>query len=89
MGAEKGTIIKLDQARGIQKALKRLADIAVQEAGTTEDKRLIIAHCNAPERAVYMKEIFCSLAKFKDIVITDTCGVSTVYASDGGIIVAL
>ena len=89
MGAEKGTIIKLDQARGIPKALKRLADIAVQEAGSTEDKRLIIAHCNAPERAAYMKEIFCSLAKFKDIVITDTCGVSTVYASDGGRIVAL
>lgn len=89
MGADKGTIIKLDQARGIQKALGRMAEIAVKNAGTTEDKRLIIAHCNAPERAKYMKEKLCQLAKFKDVVITDTCGVSTVYASDGGIIVAL
>lgn len=49
MGADNGTIIKLDQARGIQKALQRMAEIAVKEAGTTKDKRLVIAHCNAPE----------------------------------------
>lgn len=89
MGADTGSIIKLDQARGIQKALGRLAEFAVKEGGATEEKRLIIAHCNAPERAKYMKEKLCSLAKFKDVIITDTCGVSTVYASDGGIIVAL
>lgn len=89
MGSDTGSIIKLDQARGIQKALGRLAEIAVKEAGDTESKRLVIAHCNAPERAEYMKEKLCSLAKFKDVIVTETCGVSTVYASDGGIIVAL
>lgn len=89
MGSDTGTIIKLDQARGIQKALKRMAEIAVKEAGETEGKRLIIAHCNAPKRAEYMKEQLCSLARFKDVLITETCGVSTVYASDGGIIVAI
>jgi len=89
MSAEKGTIIKLDQARGIQKALQKMAELAVKGAGDTKDKRLIIAHCNALERAQYMKEVFCSMAQFRDILITDTCGVSTVYASDGGIIVAL
>lgn len=89
MGADKGTIIKLDQARGIQKALQRMAEIAVKDAGETKDKRLIIAHCNAPARAEYMKEKLCALAEFKEVLITDTCGVSTVYASDGGIIVAL
>lgn len=89
MGADNGTIIKLDQARGIQKALQRMAEIAVKEAGTTKDKRLVIAHCNAPERAQFMKEKLCSMADFKEVVITDTCGVSTVYASDGGVILAL
>ena len=89
MGADNGTIIKLDQARGIQKALQRMAEIAVKEAGTTKDKRLVIAHCNAPERAQFMKEKLCSMAEFKEVVITDTCGVSTVYASDGGVIFAL
>ena len=89
MGADNGTIIKLDQARGIQKALQRMAEIAVKEAGTTKDKRLVIAHCNAPERAQSMKEKLCSMAEFKEVVITETCGVSTVYASDGGVILAL
>lgn len=89
MGADNGTIIKLDQARGIQKALQRMAEIAVKEAGTTKDKRLVIAHCNAPERAQLMKEKLCSMAEFKEVVITDTCGVSTVYANDGGVILAL
>ena len=89
MGADNGTIIKLDQARGIQKALQRMAESAVKEAGTTKDKRLVIAHCNAPERAQFMKEKLCSMAEFKEVVITDTCGVSTVYASDGGVILAL
>ena len=89
MGADNGTIIKLDQARGIQKALQRMAEIAVKEAGTTKDKRLVIAHCNAPERAQFMKDKPCSMAEFNEVVITDTCGVSTVYANDGGVILAL
>lgn len=89
MGADTGSIIKLDQARGIQKALKRMAEIVVEEAGDTENKRLVIAHCNAPERAEFMKEKFNSMAKFKEILITETCGVSTVYASDGGVVVAV
>lgn len=89
MGAEKGNIIKLDQARGINKALQRMAEYVVKEGGNTEEKRLVIAHVNAPERAEYVREKLCSMAKFKEVVITDTAGVATVYANDGGIIVAL
>ncbi len=89
MGAEKGTIIKLDQARGINKALQKMADYVLKQGGETEQKRLVIAHVNAPERAEYVKETLCRLAKFKEVIITDTAGVATVYASDGGIIVAL
>ena len=37
MGADSGVIIKLDQARGINKALQRMCDIAVKEAGDTKD----------------------------------------------------
>ena len=89
MGADNGTIIKLDQARGIQKALQRMAEIAVKEAGTTKDKRLVIAHCNNRARAEYVRDLICSKAQFKDVVITDTAGVATVYANDGGIILTL
>lgn len=89
MGAEKGQIIKLDQARGINKALQKMAEYVIKEGGNTDEKRLVISHVNAPERAQYVKEILCSKAKFREVVVTDTAGVSTVYANDGGIIVAL
>ena len=89
MGADSGVIIKLDQARGINKALTRMADIAIREAGETKDKVRIIAHCNNPERAEVVKNEMCRQATFKDVIITETAGVATVYASDGGIIVAL
>ena len=89
MGADSGVIIKLDQARGINKALTRMVDIAIREAGETKDKVLIIAHCNNPERAEVVKNEMCRQASFKDVIITETAGVATVYASDGGIIVAL
>ena len=89
MGADSGVIVKLDQARGINKALTRMADIAIREAGETKDKVLIIAHCNNHERAEVVKNEMCRQATFKDVIITETAGVATVYASDGGIIVAL
>lgn len=89
MSAVDGVIIKLDQARGIQKALQKMTETAVKNAGTTEDKRLIISHCNAPDRAGYVKEKMCEMAKFRDVIITNTGGLATVYANDGGIIVTL
>lgn len=89
MSAEKGEIIKVDQARGINKALQKMAEHVINTGGRTEDKRLVISHVNAPERAKYVKELLCAKANFKEVVITDTAGVATVYANDGGIIVAL
>ncbi len=89
MGADKGSIIKLDQARGMSRALDRMAEIACKEGGDTSDKRLVIAHCNNPERAELVKEIMCKRAAFREVVITNTAGVATVYAGDGGIVMTL
>ena len=84
-----GVIIKLDQARVIQKALQRMTETAVKNGGATEGKRLVISHCNAPERAEYVKQKMCEMAPFKEAIITETAGLATVYANDGGIIVKL
>ncbi len=89
MGADKGSIIKLDQARGMSRALDRMAEISCKEGGDTSDKRLVIAHCNNPERAELVKEIMCERAAFREVVITNTAGVATVYAGDGGIVMTL
>jgi DegV family protein with EDD domain len=89
MGATSGVIIKLDQARGINKALARMVEIAIKDGGDTRDKVLAIAHCNNPERAEFVKQEMLKHAVFKDVIIVGTAGVATVYANDGGIILTL
>ena len=89
MAGVNGVIVKLEQARGMNKALGRMVEIALKNAGETKDRRLIIAHCNNRERAEYVKKLSCEKAQFKDVVITNTAGVATVYANDGGIVMTL
>ena len=73
----------------IASARDRMAEIACKEGGDTASKRLVIAHCNNPERAEHVKEIMCKGANFREVVITNTAGVATVYAGDGGIVMTL
>lgn len=90
MGAtDEGVIIKLDQARGMEKALKKLAQIIADTIKNPESKVLAITHCNCIERARWMKEQIEGLVKFKDITIGETRGVATMYANDGGIIISV
>lgn len=90
MGAENGVIIKLDQARGISKGLQRMCDIAVKDAGAgAAQKRVVICHVNNPERGEYVKAELEKRGIFKEIVITNAAGVATVYANDGGIVLAM
>lgn len=89
MGADHGVIIKLDQARGINKAFARMCEIAARDAGDTSQKRAVIAHCNCPDRAQQVKTELEKNGVFREIVITYTAGVATVYAGDGGIVLAV
>lgn len=89
MGADKGVIIKLDQARGINKALQRMCDIAVKEVSDAADKIAVVCHVNNLERAEYVKSELAKRIHFKNIVITNAAGVATVYANDGGIVLAV
>ena len=54
-----------------------------------EHRILAISHCNCPERAQFVKEAVEKVAKFKKIVIVNTAGVSSMYANDGGLIMAV
>lgn len=89
MGAIKGVIVQKGQTVGIKKALVKMADIIVSEGKNLESKVLYISHCNCPSRAALVKELLLARAKFKDVKILDTAGVSTMYANDGGVIVAI
>lgn len=89
MSAEGGKIIKLDQARGVNKALGKMIQVIQDKTVDKENKILAIAHCNCYERAEYLKEEILKVMKFKDIIIVDTAGVSSLYANEGGIIVTV
>ncbi len=87
MGADNGSIIQLGQSVGIKKALTKMADHVVKEVVEPEKKNLMITHCNNLQRAQSVKEQIEAKVKFKDILIMDTAGISSMYANDGGVIV--
>ena len=90
MGATpEGDIVQLDQARGINKALMKMVDAIVSDAQHVENKTLAISHCNCPERAEMVKEALLERLAVQDVFVLDTQGVSSMYANDGGIIIAL
>ncbi|MGI6000706.1 dihydroxyacetone kinase [Lachnoclostridium sp. An131] len=85
----KGTICQLDQARGINRALKKMVDYIVDGVKSPEEKTLAISHCNCPERAQMVKEEILKRVSVKDVIVLDTAGISSLYASDGGVIVVV
>lgn len=90
MGAVEGTIVKLDQVRGINKALKRMVALAVEEVkDALSDVTVCITHVNNPERAKYVENLFREAGTFKDILLSDAAGVATVYACDGGVVIGI
>ena len=89
MGADsEGNIIQLGQARGVNKALQKLIDSIGEKKQDIKNRRLVIAHCNCESRAKWVKEQIEKVYEFAEIMIVETAGISTLYASDGGIIVA-
>lgn len=90
MGATpEGTICQLGQARGMKKALVKLADEVAKKTGKAEEKILAISHCNCPERAQELKRMLLERLNPKDVFVLDTAGISSMYASDGGVIVVI
>ena len=90
MGAtSEGDIVQLDQARGINKALMKMVDAIVNDAQHVETKTLAISHCNCPERAEMVKEALLERLAVQDVFVLDTQGVSSMYANDGGVIMAV
>lgn len=84
-----GTICQLGQARGIKKALVKMVDHVVGDLKDAEEKILAISHCNCAERAQSVKNMILERVKVKEVVILDTAGISSMYASDGGVIVVV
>lgn len=87
MGAAKGEIILRSQTIGFHKALRKLAELAAAEVKNPGERRLIITHCNAPDKAEQVKKLILEKISFKECIVMDMRGISSLYANDGGVIV--
>lgn len=87
-GTSEGTITLIDKARGSKRAIRKLIDTIGEKGDKLEEKVLGIAHCNALDRAEYIKEKVSNQYNFRKIIIIETAGISTVYANEGGIVLA-
>lgn len=88
MGAEEGAIIKIDQARGVERALLKMIKYIEEDVKNAKERILGIAHCNNFERAIYVKEEILKRIPFAKCFISNTGGISSLYANEGGIIVS-
>lgn len=89
MGAEKGNIIQRAQTIGIKKGLAKMAELVAAEVKDAQNKRLIISQCNCAQRAEKVKAMILEKVSFKEVIILETRGISSMYANDGGIIIAV
>ncbi len=89
MGAEKGTIIQHGQSIGTKKALVKMVERLASDLKEGEKKIAYVANCNCPDRAEFVKKLIEEKTSCKAVVVTKTAGLSSLYANDGGIIVAV
>lgn len=82
-----GEIGKLGQALTTKQALSKMVDKAASDPDHV-GRLLIIGHCNCLERAFQVKEMIESKCSFRKILISEAGGITTVYANDGGIVIA-
>ena len=82
-----GEIKKHTQALSIKQALNKLVDIVAADENH-KGKLLCIAHCLCRERAEYLRMLVLKSCQVADVIITETRGISSFYANNGGVVVA-
>jgi DegV family protein with EDD domain len=83
-----GRIVLKEKVRGKKKAFSRLVDMLAEYNIDFENTVLGITHVNCLEKAENLRDAIKARYNFKDIKIFDPAGLSTVYAYDGGIVIA-
>jgi len=85
---EKGDIAMYSKARGTQNAVTKLVETIGEHCKDTKDKILAITHCNNETQALRIEKLAKEKYSFKDIFIVKTGGLSSMYANEGGVIIA-
>ena len=82
-----GEICKLGQALSMKQALSKLVDRIAADPGH-RGRTVAICHCNCLDRAFQVKQQIEAKCQAEKILILEAGGITTVYADDGGIVVA-
>ena len=82
-----GEICKLGQGMSMKQTLNKMVNLVAADPGH-KGRRLVLSHCNCLDRAFYIRELLEKSCRLGDIVICETGGISTVYAYDGGVVLA-
>jgi DegV family protein with EDD domain len=89
MGADsEGKIVLKEQIRGKRKAFSRLVEMIGELNVDFENTIIGITHVNCLEKAERLKNEIKEKYPFKEVRIFNAGGLSTVYADDGGIVIA-
>ncbi len=89
MGADGDGEIKLiDKARGSARAFQRMIDLIAENGKNAEERVLAISHVNNLERALWIKEELIKRCNFKEIIVIQTSGLSSLYCDNQGIILS-
>lgn len=83
-----GRIVLKESIRGKKKAFTRLVDMISEYNVDFENTVLGITHVNCLEKAEKLRDEIKAKYPFKDIKIFTPAGLSSVYAYDGGIVIA-
>jgi len=84
-----GTIQQAGQARGINKALVRMVEMAAEAAVHTENKEIAVSHVDCPERGQMVIDALKERVPAKNYILLPSSGLTTTYANDGGIVVVI
>ena len=86
-GTPEGEIYKIGQMLSMKQALSKMVDRMAADPAH-EGRTLVICHCNCLDRAFQVKAMAEQRCKFAHILILEAGGITSVYANDGGIVVA-
>lgn len=86
-----GEIVSRHIVRGYKQAKKKLVSTIVEmaEKKSLHEGTLVLSHCFTPEVAEELKAaLMAQCAAIKQVIIVPTAGISTIYANDGGVVLA-
>ncbi len=88
MTAPGGEIKLFEKARGSVRAFTRLVELIGECHKDFSDRTLVITHCNNERQASFIKAEAQKLYNFKDICVMPTRGLASMYADNGGVVIA-